>query len=276
MLLGVCLLAGCSIEGRVEVVSPTVLNLDVTVRGERSPYCDGDIQGVTVTPGNEPGGIVSSCRYVGTVNPLTLGATYFTVAAVGEYTAVVLLPFAGTGGQGTSNEVESLEVTLVLPGDVVERTSGVASGRELRLTDPKIFEVPGGLRVVALNHAGPPYWLWWTGGGLVAGLLAGLAGAGLIRRRTPPRGGSPADQAIDSDEPDATVRTTDDGTAQEADGAAAGGGAHDSPAQPGTDDAQIGAGDTAAPDPSAWARPEPRPAPTNTGTSDPSRWAPPD
>lgn len=273
VLLGVCTLAGCSIEGRVELVSPSVVNLDVTVRGERSPYCNGDIAGVTVTPGNEPGGIVSSCRYVGTVNPLTLEGAYVAVATAGEYTAVVLNPYAD--GQ-ISNEVESLAVTLVLPGDLVEHSSGVAVGRELRLTDPTVFDVPGGLRVVALNHAGPPYWLWWTGGGLVLGLLAGLATAALIRRRSPRHGGRTADQPNGSDDPDAADHVPVTAPAQGWDGADPGDTAHDSSAAPSSsDDARPGAGDDPAPEPSLWARPEPRPAPTNTDTSDPSRWAPP-
>ena len=182
LLFGTGALAGCSVDGRIDVVSPTAVNLDFTVRGEPSASCDGGIEGLSVTPGTDPGGIVT-CHYAGTVNPSALGGANVPVTTVGEYIAVVVNPF-GTSGQGTGSEtINTVDVTLVLPGDVVEHNSGVAQGRELRLTDPNLLQVPGGFRVVALNHAGPSYWLWWTGGGLVLGAVAGWAASWLLRRR---------------------------------------------------------------------------------------------
>lgn len=183
LLLGLTTLTGCSLEGRLDVASPDAVGVDLTVRSKRSPYCNGDIPGLSVTPGVE-GGAVTSCHYLGTVDVADLGYA-LSVSQAGEYLAVALNPFqvpASGPRTGSQSDVDALDVTITFPGEVVEHSGGTADGRDLRITDPRVLLAPGGLRAAALDHAGPANWVWWSGVGLGIGVVAGLALVGLSRR----------------------------------------------------------------------------------------------
>lgn len=197
-VLGLALLAmtGCRAEGRIEVRSAHAVDVDVTVHGRRSPYCTSDLAGLTAVPGLDTNGVVDSCHYRGTVEPSQFGWA-FGVATAGEYITVVFNPFQvpveGAGGSiPDADQLEAVDITVVLPGQIVENNGGRASGTELRVTDPGVLELPGGLRFAALNHPGPPLWVWWSAGGALVGAASVLGVLWLLRRRTdagrPPAG----------------------------------------------------------------------------------------
>ena len=246
------MLTGCSIEGRVQAFSASNLSIDLTVHGSRSPYCSADIPGLSVTPGNEPGGVVSSCHYAGKVDLTTVGSV-LGLASAGEYLVLVINPFQFTfdGPQDVRRtDVEAIDITVVMPGTVVEHNGGRVSGAEVRITELEQLQVPGGLRLVALNHAGPPWWQWWAGGGFVVGLLLGLAAIGvarLNRRRRSEAGNESSEPNPTDDQPDPLEGAPINGRTP-----------GDSNDEPGW----------APPDPVAPATPDHR------GRSDPARWAP--
>ncbi len=93
MVLGLALLTmtGCRVEGRIDVRSTHAVDVDVTVHGRRSPYCTSDLAGLSTTPGVDANGVVTSCRYLGTVEPSQFGWA-FGVATAGEYITVVFNP----------------------------------------------------------------------------------------------------------------------------------------------------------------------------------------
>ena len=274
LMIALVSLAGCSIEGRVQVTSVSSMDVDVTVRGDRSPYCNGDIPGLSVVVGSEPGGVVSSCRYLGTVDPTGLDFV-LGLASAGEYLVLVMNPFHVSElglSEAAATEVERIDITFVMPGTVVERNGGTPNGPELRITDLKAFQVPGGLRVVSLNHTGPPWWQWWTAAGLLAGLLIGLiiVGAGRLatRQRTIASDASDASDAGSlasagpNDQPEPTLTPT-----------TRSGQAGTPPLHPGPPDRSV-----AGPQPAARSRPDPAgegPS-ADPRRSDPARWAPED
>lgn len=260
LLLALFLFAGCTIEGRIQATSVSGLDVDLTVRGARSPYCSGDIPGISVTPGNEPGGVVGSCHYVGKVDLTTVGSV-LGLASAGEYLVLVLNPyqlaFDGPQPGRIQSDVEGIDVTVVMPGSVLEHNGGAASGSQVRITDITQFEVPGGLRIVALNHPGPPWWQWWAGGGFFVGALLGLALIGVLRRGVRRR----AAARPESSEVDAPGETTLPL------GIASTGSEVSEPSEAVEESTSV------------WARPEPEgpnedPGRRDPGRSDPTRWAP--
>ena len=82
LLLGLVALAGCSVEGRVQVRSAVAVDVDVTVRANRSPYCNADIVGLSTDPERGRGGVITSCRYRGTLDPSQLGWALGLASAV--------------------------------------------------------------------------------------------------------------------------------------------------------------------------------------------------
>jgi len=206
--LALLTLTGCRVEGRVVVREVSAVDVDITVSGERSPYCNSDLVGLSTSPGREPGGVITSCRYIGVVDPAHLGWTMMSLATGGEYLVAVFnpfqVPFSGTGnGSDVDNEVDQLDVTVVMPGAVVETNSGTVAGNELRVTDPHLLELPGGLRVVALNHPGPALWVWWLSAGVLLGAAATIVALSAVRRRNAGGAGVPPDDDLQaSQEPE--------------------------------------------------------------------------
>lgn len=185
LALALAALAGCSVEGRVNVQSATAVEVDVTVRADRSPYCNADIVGLSTIPERGRGGVITSCRYLGTMDPSQLGWA-LGLATAGEYLVAVFNPLqvpASGSGDSTENQLDAVDVTIVLPGSVQEANSGQVTGDRVRITDPAVMTLPGGLRLVALNHAGPAHWVWWFGGGILLGVLGATGVLIVVRRR---------------------------------------------------------------------------------------------
>lgn len=280
MVLGLALLTmtGCRVEGRIDVRSTHAVDVDVTVHGRRSPYCTSDLAGLSTTPGVDANGVVTSCRYLGTVEPSQFGWA-FGVATAGEYITVVFnplqIPVEGPGGMTGENELDAVDVTVGLPGQVVENNGGAASGTELRITDPEVLELPGGLRFAALTHPGPPLWVWWLTGGVLVGATSVIGVLWLRRGRDAVRAAPAPDDLGDA--PDAGPGAPD---AVPAPGAV--------PAPPGAVPETPGAGPH-TPNAGSATPDDPgefddsmfrRPADTEDGAyrrpADPSIWAPPD
>jgi len=260
LVLVLVTMTGCRVEGRVEVRAVSAVDVDVTVSGERSPYCNSDLVGLSTSPGREPGGVITSCRYIGVVDPANLGWAMMSLASGGEYLVAVFnpfqVPFNGKGnGTDVDNEVNQLDVTVVMPGTVVETNSGTVSGNELRITDPDVLELPGGLRVVALNHPGPGLWVWWLSTGVLLGAAATMVVL-TVRRRRANAAELPTDESRQADDEPAVAAA-----AEEVD---PGGEAQSLP-------------DGEQPNPSMWSRPEDEsadPGPRRRAGHDPSIWAP--
>ena len=237
------------------VQSPSAVDVDVTVRASRSPYCNADIVGLSTIPERGRGGVITSCRYLGTIDPAQLGWA-LGLASAGEYLVAVFNPLQvpATGpSDSTENQLDGVDVTIVMPGSIKESNSGQVADRQLRVTDPEVLTLPGGLRVVALSHAGPEQAVWWVGAGAVLGALitAGLLLTVRLFRRRAGR--------VDAAGDDRPADVPED---QPVGGDAASEG--DSP--PATDAEAVD-------DPSVWARPDQR-SPEQSHAPDPSRWAP--
>ena len=177
LLLGLVALAGCSVEGRVQVRSAVAVDVDVTVRANRSPYCNADIVGLSTDPERGRGGVITSCRYRGTLDPSQLGWA-LGLASAGEYLVAVFNPLqvpASGPSDSTDNQLDAVDVVIVMPGSIQEANSGQVSDDQVRITDPEVLTLPGGLKLVALNHPGPAHWVWWGAGGLLLGAVAATA-----------------------------------------------------------------------------------------------------
>lgn len=185
---GLVVLTGCRVEGRITVRSEHAIEVDVTVHAKRSPYCNGDLAGLATTPGRDADGVVTSCRYTGIVDPVALDMGVAAVTDAGEYRVVTINPLQAAAGRlpRIDNDVDGIDVTIAMPGDVVEANGGMPAGSELRLSDPAALELPGGVRVMSLNHAGPASTLWWGAGGAALGVLSTATAVVLWRGRRPP------------------------------------------------------------------------------------------
>ena len=267
LVLALVALAGCSVQGRVEVRSAVAVDVDVTVRADRSPYCNADIVGLSTIPERGRGGVITSCRYLGTLDPSQLGWA-LGLAGAGEYLVAVFNPLqvpASGPSDATENQLDAVDVVVVMPGSIQEANSGLVSDDQVRITDPDVLTLPGGLRLVALNHPGPAHWVWWLVGGVLAGVCAATVVLLLIQRLSRRRAAvGPLPGADGEVEPEADLSDPAE-RADPADGA-------DLRADPAETPAR-----SAAPvdDPSAWARPSEEPPP-RTGPTDASIWAPED
>lgn len=245
-------LTGCRVEGRVVVRPDDRLDVDLTVHAKRSPYCNADLVGLSVIAGRDADGVVLSCRYLGTVDPTVFGYRGVSVTSAGEVQVATFNPLLvpAAGAPTIINDVEALDVVIVTAGDIVEANAGVVAGKELTLADPASLGQPGGVRVLALRHAGPASWVWWALCGAVAGAVATLLVL-LVLRPAAFRVGGTAESAPDDDRPevDAAHHVDPDETAAppQAHWAARGrDGPHETaPTEP--------ARPSATPDPSRWA-----------------------
>lgn len=145
LLLGLVALAGCSVEGRVQVRSAVAVDVDVTVRANRSPYCNADIVGLSTDPERGRGGVITSCRYRGTLDPSQLGWA-LGLASAGEYLVAVFNPLqvpASGPSDSTDNQLDAVDVVIVMPGSIQEANSGQVSDDQVRITDPEVLTLPG-------------------------------------------------------------------------------------------------------------------------------------
>lgn len=268
------LLAGCRAQGQLSVQSADVIEVDVTVSDARRGDCSSDLAGLTATPVRDARGVVTSCRYEGTISGRQFGWAASVVGA-GEYLVLAAYPVETFGFDSVAESgLDAVDLTVVFPGQIVESNGGTASGNELRITDPTAFEADGGLRTVALSHPGPPLWVWWLTGGVLLGVVASLGVLRWGRRRDLPL------ESVAPDDAEEARRETDVET-PDADVGVSGPPVDAPDPSPETRAAVVATPDAADADPgglddSPFRRPAYPEPPASRPRQDPSRWAPDD
>lgn len=202
LLLGA---TGCSLSGSVSVNSPDSVLVDVTFSDfgqANADLCDESVffgSGLQFISTEDNAGPI--CRITGNLEPERLESAGLKVRRFGEYLVLEIAP----AGEGSA--YPSIYLTVDFPGQVVEHNANEQTApNQVRLTDLNSLS-GSGLRVVALDHAGPPWWVIGTAGGVIAGSLLTLAVV-LTRRRSRTASATvPSLQPADSEpvEPDPTA-----------------------------------------------------------------------
>lgn len=180
------LLAGCRVEGTVDVLSADSLTFDLLLVGTDAP-CNSEQNSprFTYQKTTDDSG-ASACRVGGTLKPSDLDDFHFTLTDAGEYRVFGL----GLGGDWV--DWPDGDVSFRFPGDVLSTNVGTPSGNEVRISD--LSSLSNGIQVVALNRPGPERWVVGAAAGLGAGVaLALLAVWGFrrVRRRADPLDADP-------------------------------------------------------------------------------------
>ncbi len=180
------LLAGCRVEGTVEVVSSQELTVDLLLVGADAD-CEPTVQAsrLTYTPTADATG-ADACRVTGTLPPEEWETLDLVLVDAGEY-----LVFR-TGRTGGRDGWPEGEITFRFAGDVVDASQGTVSGSTVRI--PELPALGDGIEVVALKRPGPPDRVLWAafgaGAGVTLALLAALALRRSGRRRAPGEAGA--------------------------------------------------------------------------------------
>lgn len=159
ILIGL-LAAGCDMVAELDVRSENHVEVELVIN--ESGRCEGltDFWGLQI---EREGSLL--CRATGTLD-LTAAAQdrFLTVSRLGEYYLLDLrLP--------EESATVPIDLTIHFPGMVVDAGGGLISGNSVHF--PKEYGVGavGEIRVVALNHVGPPLWIIGTAAGLLLGAL---------------------------------------------------------------------------------------------------------
>ena len=181
-VLGAILIAllasGCDMVAELDVRSESHVEVALVIND--SGRCEGltDFWGLQVEPEGS-----RLCRATGTLD-LTAAAqdSFLTVSRLGEYYILDLrLP------EGTA-EVP-IDLTVRFPGMVVDSGGGQVSGNSVHFPKEYGLGAVGDLRIVALNHIGPPLWIIGTSAGLLLGAVIAVGvmlGSGRHRPAGPP------------------------------------------------------------------------------------------
>lgn len=179
--------SGCDVVAELDVRSES--HVEVTLVINESGRCEGltDFWGLKVEPEGS-----RLCRATGTLDLAAAAQDRFlTLSRLGEY-YLLELRFPDS-----SAEIP-IDLTVRFPGMVVDAGGGLISGNSVHF--PKEYGVGavGEIRVVALNHIGPPLWVIGTVGGLLLGAMIAvgvLLGSG---RHRPARPSAAPDEALDT------------------------------------------------------------------------------
>lgn len=168
------LLAGCRVQGSVDVVSRDQLAVDLLLVGDEAP-CDVAFQSprLAYTRTTDSTG-APACRVTGTLDTQYLRAFELTITDVGEYRIF------RTDETSRRRSWPDGALEIRFPGDVQTTSLGTISGHTVRIND--LPSLSDGIEVVALSRPGPPDRLLWGGIGLAGGLAVALLGLGLARR----------------------------------------------------------------------------------------------
>jgi hypothetical protein len=170
------LLSGCEVHGTVDVKSGTVAEANL-VFTEAEVDCLGltryaglVIKGSPESDGNQ------TCRAQGTIDTSALKDFGIELSQAGEYVIVDLALPQQFGYMPT-------QVDISFPGGVVQDGGLKVTGTTVRLGDASGLATLTPVKVVALAHPGPEWWVMALFGGLLTGvaLTAGLLL--LLRRR---------------------------------------------------------------------------------------------
>lgn len=158
MILVALVTSGCDVVAELDVRSES--HVEVALVINNSGRCEGltDFWGLRIEPEGS-----RLCRATGTLDLTAAGQERFLkVSRLGEYYVLDLrLP-------ADSAEIP-IDLTVRFPGTVVEAGGGLISGNSVHF--PKEYGVGAvdEIRVVALNHIGPPLWIIGTSAGLLLG-----------------------------------------------------------------------------------------------------------
>ncbi|MFZ0529341.1 MAG: hypothetical protein WAL91_02245 [Propionicimonas sp.] len=162
------LLTGCDARGTVAVRSATEVEVDLVFSGEQV-RCGQNLgwafRGIAVDY-QQSGGIVR-CRLSGTLDVVAAASDWpgLRVTRVDDH-------YVFTAGLGpVASYLTTLDVTMLLPGEVARSNAGQVSANSVRLTTPDDLR-DGYIEIVTGAQPLPP----WT---MVAVVLAAIAGAGL-------------------------------------------------------------------------------------------------
>ena len=161
------LVSGCEVRGTVDVKSATEAEVNlVFTRSEvdcigLTRYAGLVIKGSPESDGNQ------TCRAQGTIDMAALKDFGIVLSQAGEYVTVDLALPQQFGNMPT-------QVDIGFPGRVVEDGGLPVSGTSVRLGDASGIATFSPVKVVALSHPGPDWWVIALAGGLVAG--SGLTG----------------------------------------------------------------------------------------------------
>lgn len=156
-LLAAMALAGCDVTGTMKVRADDQVDLDLRVVVEDEAPCFWQISGDIRTGERRIRGGGRLCLLQGTVPKETLSRWGVHISHVGEHIEAVYNPLgvADIADRRNSAPLSDVAVEVEFPGEIRE-TTGIADGTTVRFTDVAQLTEPTGMRVLALDHRGPP------------------------------------------------------------------------------------------------------------------------
>jgi len=177
-LVAAVLLTGCDVTGTARIRSDDMVDVDLRVALDRGDVCDWAGLADAVQTSEQRGRRGARvCVIRGTIPKERLRRWNVAIAHSGEHIDVTFNPLGLVDGEGPVDDigVELVDVVVEFPGQVVDSNANV-SGNTVEVTGvPRLTSSPG-LRAVALDHPGPPFFLLlpavaFTLGGVVVGLM---------------------------------------------------------------------------------------------------------
>ncbi len=158
-LVAALALSGCDVTGTITIRPDDMVELDLRAVIDANQSCEWQLgPGVRTDERRMRNSVQRLCLLQGTVNKEELRKWSVNVAHTGEHIEVVANPLGVVGPNETtwsSLGVTDLAVRVQFPGAVLEST-GIEEGNTVRFTDVSQLGKPQGLRVLALDHPGPP------------------------------------------------------------------------------------------------------------------------
>lgn len=178
-------LAGCDVTGTMKVRPDDQVELDLRVVVEDGEPCLWQLSGGEIRTGERRirgGGRL--CLLQGSVPKESLSRWGVQIAHLGEHIEAVYNPLgvAEVADRRSPVALTGVSVEVEFPGEVRE-TTGIVEGTVVRFTDVGQVSRPSGLRVVALDHRGPPLSLVIPAVAFAVGALGVAALWAAARRR---------------------------------------------------------------------------------------------
>lgn len=193
------LLAGCRVEGTVDVVAAGEVTIDLLLVGDEAT-CDVSVQTprLAYTKATDATG-AEACRVTGTLRPEDLQTLDLVLVDAGEY-----LLFR-TGGTEDRSGWPDGSITFRFAGDVIRASQGTVAGNTVLIGE--LPALSDGIEVVALNRAGPPDRVLWAGLGAAGGATLALGGLIVLRgiRNRRAAGASTPSEAVPPGDPGPVV-----------------------------------------------------------------------
>ncbi len=170
------LLSGCEVHGTVDVTSGKQAEANLVFTDAEvdclglTRYAGLVIKGSPESDGNQ------TCRAQGTIDTAALKDFGIELSQVGEYITVDLALPQQFGYMPT-------QVDINFPGRVLEDGGMAVTGTSVRLGDSSGIATLSPVKVVALSHTGPEWWVLALVGGFAGGIALTAGVLLLVRRR---------------------------------------------------------------------------------------------